>query len=149
MTKAEANKISTDEAAIRALIESGNQAHHRRDAAAIAAPYAKDARIFDLAPPLSHHGLDRKELEAWLDTWVGPVDRDSRDFDIAISGDLAFGHGFYRISAESKAGGHAVFWFRATLCLQRSAGEWRIVHEHTSVPFRMDGSFLAATDLEP
>jgi hypothetical protein len=28
-------------------------------------------------------------------------------------------------------------------------GTWKIVHEHTSVPFHMDGSFRAATDLTP
>ncbi len=30
---------------------------------------------------------------------------------------------------------------RATLYLHRDAGAWKIVHEHTSVTFYMDGSF--------
>jgi len=41
------------------------------------------------------------------------------------------------------------FWFRSTLGLRRLDGEWRIVHEHTSTPFHMDGSGRAATDLQP
>jgi ketosteroid isomerase-like protein len=41
------------------------------------------------------------------------------------------------------------FWMRETLCLQRVAGGWRIVHEHTSVPFYMDGSLRPAFDLQP
>jgi ketosteroid isomerase-like protein len=28
-------------------------------------------------------------------------------------------------------------------------GEWRIVHDHSSVPFYMDGSYRAAVDLKP
>jgi ketosteroid isomerase-like protein len=28
-------------------------------------------------------------------------------------------------------------------------GAWKIAHEHTSVPFYMDGSFRAAIDLKP
>ncbi len=40
-------------------------------------------------------------------------------------------------------------WTRTTVCLRRIGGAWRIVHEHTSVPFYMDGSFKAAIDLEP
>ena len=28
-------------------------------------------------------------------------------------------------------------------------GTWKIAHAHTSVPFYMDGSFKAATDLNP
>jgi ketosteroid isomerase-like protein len=41
------------------------------------------------------------------------------------------------------------FWFRSTFGLRCSDGSWRIVHQHDSTPFHMDGSFRAATDLEP
>jgi ketosteroid isomerase-like protein len=42
-----------------------------------------------------------------------------------------------------------VWWFRQTLCFRRSGGEWRIAHQHESVPFYMDGSYRAAVDLKP
>ena len=38
---------------------------------------------------------------------------------------------------------------RATVCLHREGGAWRIVHEHESVPFYMDGSLRPAFDLKP
>ena len=38
---------------------------------------------------------------------------------------------------------------RATVCLRKSAGGWKIVHEHESVPFYMDESLRPAFDLEP
>jgi len=38
---------------------------------------------------------------------------------------------------------------RTTVCLHRDGGEWRIVHEHTSVPFCMDGTLRPAFDLKP
>jgi ketosteroid isomerase-like protein len=41
------------------------------------------------------------------------------------------------------------WWLRITRTLARMAGDWRITHEHESVPFHMDGSFRAAVDLEP
>jgi PhnB protein len=41
------------------------------------------------------------------------------------------------------------FWMRETLCLARRGSGWRIVHEHTSVPFYMDASLRPAFDLEP
>jgi PhnB protein len=40
-------------------------------------------------------------------------------------------------------------WFRHTFGFQRIKGEWKIAHEHESVPFYMDGSFKAAIDLKP
>lgn len=65
---------SRDEADIRALIDTVHKAHHSKDAAAIVAPYARDAAVFSLAPPLSHIGMDLEEKQAWLDTWEGPID---------------------------------------------------------------------------
>lgn len=139
-----------DEAEIRALVEAIERAHHNKDAAAIVAPYAQEAVVCDLAPPLSHLGMDRQAKQAWLDTWEGPIERESRDFNITVSGDFAFCHGFYRLGGTPKAAGRPIsFWMRATVYLHRDAGAWHIVHEHTSVPFYMDGSLRPAFDLHP
>jgi ketosteroid isomerase-like protein len=139
-----------DEADIRAIIESIDKAHHNKDAAAIVAPYAQDAIVCDLAPPLSRRGMDLQAKQAWLDTWEGPIDRESRDFNITVSGDFAFCNGFYRLGGTPNAAGRPIsFWMRATLCLRRDRGAWRIIHEHTSVPFYMDGSLRPAFDLQP
>jgi hypothetical protein len=40
-------------------------------------------------------------------------------------------------------------WFRETLGFRKIDGKWTITHEHSSVPFYMDGSFKAAVDLKP
>jgi ketosteroid isomerase-like protein len=144
-------RVQRDEADIRALIESVDQAHHDKDAPAIVAPYAPDAVVFDLAPPLLSQGAtDRKELQAWLDTWEGPLDRDSSNFSITVSGNFAFCYGFFRLRGTPKGEDQPMsLWMRATLCLFRDEAGWRIVHEHTSVPFYMDGSYRAAVDLVP
>jgi ketosteroid isomerase-like protein len=47
------------------------------------------------------------------------------------------------------AEGPVRFWMRETLCLKRAGESWRIAHEHTSVPFYMDGTLRPAFDLEP
>ena len=143
-------RSSKEEADIRALVESIHKAHHNKDAVAIVVPYAQDAVVCDLAPPLFHRGMDLQAKQAWLDTWEGSIDRESRDLNITVSGDFAFCHGFYRLSGTPKAAGRPIsFWMRATVCLHRDAGAWRIVHEHTSVPFYMDGSLRPAFDLQP
>jgi ethanolamine ammonia-lyase small subunit len=62
MTTAPLRKAtSRDEDEILALLDALRQAHHDKDAAAIAAAYADDAIICDLAPPLFHRGVDVKE----------------------------------------------------------------------------------------
>lgn len=149
-TAALKSQASRDEANIRALIEAVEKAHHNKDAAAIIAPYAEDAVVCDLAPPLSHRGMNLQAKQAWLDTWDGPIERESRDLDITVSGDFAFCLGFYRLGGTPKAAARPIsFWIRATVCLHQDADAWRIVHEHTSVPFYMDGSLRPAFDLKP
>lgn len=139
-----------DEADILAVIDALLKANHDKDAAAFAAPFAPDAAVFNLAPPLVDHGIDLREKQAWLDSWATPVDIESRHLNIAVSGDLAICHGFLHLSRTKKGPeGQVSFWMRETLCLERKGGGWRIVHEHASVPFYMDGSLRPAFDLEP
>jgi len=143
-------RYSRDEVDIKALIETVHKAHHNKDAAAIVQPYAGDAAVFDLAPPLAHKGMDLERKKAWLDTWEGPIDLESHDLKITVSGDSAFCFGYFRMSGTPKAAGRPIgFWMRATVCLHRGGRAWRIVHEHTSVPFYMDGSLRPAFDLKP
>jgi ketosteroid isomerase-like protein len=142
--------VSIAEAEIRALIDSIHQAHHEKNAAAIAAPYAAEAAIFDLSPPLAHPGVTAERKQAWLDTWDTPIELESRDLKITVSGNYAFGYGFLRMSGTPRAAGRPIsFWMRATYCYERIGGAWRVVHEHTSVPFYMDGSLRPAFDLQP
>lgn len=145
------NQTSRAEAEVRALVAAVQQAHRDKDAAAIRAPYAAEAVTFDLAPPLrSAMDGDPEALQAWLDTWDGPIELQDRDLKVEVAGDLAFAHGFSRLSGQQAASGERVaLWVRLTLCLRKRDGAWRVVHEHVSVPFYMDGSFKAALDLEP
>lgn len=135
-------------AELEALFAGLRQAHADRDAAAIADAYAPDAVIYDLAPPLGRRGARREQIAAWLATWDGPVLIDTRDDTLAVDGDLAFTSSYVRMRGRQR-GREQDLWFRSTLCLRRTGGRWRIVHDHTSVPFYMDGSYRAAIDLEP
>jgi PhnB protein len=54
-----------------------------------------------------------------------------------------------RVGGKKKNGGRDEIWVRATLGFSRIDGNWRVVHEHVSVLFYMDGSFKAAVDLQP
>jgi ketosteroid isomerase-like protein len=143
-------QTATDVTDIRKLIDALHEAHHDKDAAASRAPYAPDAEIYSLAPPLVHRGVDPKERQAWFDTWEGPIEIESRDLKITVSGDFAFCHGFCQLNGTPKSAGRPIsFWMRWTLGLQRDGAGWKIVHEHTSVPFYMDGSLRPAFDLKP
>jgi PhnB protein len=141
-----------DEIRIRKLLDDYARAIAAKDAEAVHAHYGDDLVCYDLAPPLRLEGeraLDPKDLQTWLDAWRGPLRTDGRDLRITIGGDIAFAHGLRRITGTKKSGEQVDVWFRATCGLRKEKGEWKIVHLHNSVPFYMDGSKQAATDLEP
>jgi ketosteroid isomerase-like protein len=90
-----------------------------------------------------------KEYESWFATWQGPIGTEIRDLAIDVSGDLGVSHSLNLMTGTAASGHEVKLWYRQTLSFRKVNGAWKIAHEHTSVPFYMDGSFRAATDLKP
>ena len=64
-------------------------------------------------------------------------------------GDVGWSRSLNRLHGTLKGGRKVDMWMRSTLAFRKVGGAWKIAHGHSSVPFLMDGSFRAATDLEP
>jgi uncharacterized protein (TIGR02246 family) len=139
---------TTDRAEIQALFRQLAKAHADHDADAIVEAYVPDAVIYDLAPPLARRGMNRDSVAAWLAGWEGPIQIDARDVDLTVEGNLAYASALMRMRGR-QGGEDQDTWFRTTMCLRKVNGRWRIVHDHASVPFYMDGSYRAAVDLKP
>ena len=140
---------TTDEARIRALIDQRVKALHAKDARAVLSCLAAEFVGFSLAPPLISTMTDAKGYEAWFAIWQGPIDTEIRDLVISVSGDLGVSRSLNLMTGTSSGGHDVRLWYRQTLIFHKIAGAWWVVHEHDSVPFYMDGSFRAATDLKP
>jgi ketosteroid isomerase-like protein len=142
--------VSPDEAAIRALIEERVAALEAKDGARAVAVLAEDVVAFELAPPLvAEQATDAAAAQGWLDGFEGPVETEIRDLVVHVSRHVAFSHSLNRLRATRRDGRKVDFWMRSTLGFRKLDGAWKIVHGHSSVPFRMDGSFTAALDLAP
>lgn len=133
---------------INALCERLGRAHHDKDADAIIDCYAPDAVIYSLAPPL-RDSLGHAGTVSWLNTWDGPIQIDVDDVDLVVDGDVAWSTALNRIRGTKNDGKTEDIWFRTTMCFRKIDGDWRIVHDHSSVPYYMDGSLKAAVDLSP
>ena len=142
-------KDADDQAAIHAIFGDRTNALFGKVADLAVKHFADDVVSYDLAPPLQHVGPDRQGIQAWFDTWDGPISWAMHDTHVEIGGDIAFARGLGHMTGTKKDGGKVDTWVRVTVCLGRRAGAWKITHEHTSVPFHMDGSFKAAVDLKP
>jgi PhnB protein len=74
---------------------------------------------------------------------------DIHHLEVTTGGDVAFRHSLTRLRGTTIDGETSDIWFRQTLCFRKIDVEWKITHEHESVPFYMDGSVRAAVDLQP
>jgi ketosteroid isomerase-like protein len=139
--------------AIRSLIAARETAIANGEAETAIEPLAHDAVVYDLQPPLAFAGADARdaeELRAWLRTWKKTGPRvEFRESRMLIDGNICVAFGLSRMRGEKIEEGSVELWFRTTLVFKRSEGGWTIVHEHNSVPMKMDGSGLAAVDLKP
>lgn len=141
-----------DEARIREVLEDRAAATGERDAGRFLAACAPGIVDFGLAPPLRLEGpsaRDREAVEDWYATWDGPIEVSLTEVGITVGDDVAFAHSINRMRGTKRDGLEVDLWSRETVGLRRIDGAWKITHTHSSVPFLMDGSGLAALDLKP
>jgi ketosteroid isomerase-like protein len=139
---------------VREILDGQSRAYAARDVDGILTPYADGAVRYDLAPPLQQGAGtlvgDAQGVRAWLSGFTGPVLLEHDDVVVRVDATLAVVHALTRMTATPAGATDSFsFWFRSTLALSLVGRRWRIVHEHRSVPFHMDGSLRAAVDLEP
>ena len=129
---------NTDEARIKALLESWADAVRRHDLPAILAHHARDIVMFDLPPPLQCKGI-----EAYQQTWdlmfryhKPGAAFDFRELAITAGADVGFAVAIMWCGPDSSSNpaDSAGFLFRLTVGLRKVDGDWRITHEHHSVP---------------
>jgi ketosteroid isomerase-like protein len=94
------------------------------------------------ARPRSVDALD-PHLEAYRRTWDlfyessrDPVAFDIVDLNVTAGSDVAFVAAIIRCSERDRNGAHPELKVRLTMGLRRIDGDWRIVHEHHSIPDR-------------
>jgi uncharacterized protein (TIGR02246 family) len=90
---------------------------------------------YEQAGPLQYRGIDavRDVCRRGLESSPGPIDFDVPDLTIRVHGDLAVTWGIDRIVADGVESQS-----RGTRTFERRNGEWRMIHQHRSVPHRTD-----------
>lgn len=141
---------TTDEAAIRALVDGFVNAIRAKDLHGVMSAFAPEVVSFDFGPPLQHGGGDEftKRWRELFESYRDAIDYEVRDLGIMADDNLAFSHSLNRVSGTMKNGQRSNRWLRWTVCYRKSNGTWRIVHEHVSVPVDVK-SGKAVLDLTP
>ena len=123
---------------IRAVIDAWADAVRRHDLPGILAHHQPDIVMFDVPPPLQSRGLDayRKTWDLFFRYHQPSQAFDIEELAITAGADVAFAVAIVRcgsatVSGPPEEGG---FLFRLTIGLRNVGGDWRIAHEHHSVP---------------
>lgn len=135
MSSTELRMRSAEEASLLQLIARWAEAVRDEDMPAIRADHDPNILMFDVPPPFLSRGLD-----AYMATWqifyssqARPITFDFEDVEITTGDDVAFataiGHCGYIEHGE-----RTDLKFRLTMGFRKQDGQWRIVHEHHSVP---------------
>ena len=123
------------EARIRERIEGLGKAVSAKDIDGVMSFYAPNLVSFDISGPLRYVGADRKR-QAWEGLFAAytAFASEIHDLNITTDGDLAFVYSVNHVKGTLMNGHTTDMWVRWTACFRRIDGEWRIVHDHVSVP---------------
>lgn len=130
-------RMSDRDEQIRAVVRERVAAVRAKDPAPLARRQSSDAVIFDVLPPLRSRGKDAVEerTRAWFDGYRSDIGYDVHELEVVADEDVAFCSFVYRVTGTLVDGQDMSMWVRATLGLRRTDGDWRIVHDHESVPW--------------
>lgn len=132
------DSTNAEEIRIKTLLEAWADAVRRHDIAAILAHHGPDMIMFDVPPPLQCRGI-----EAYKQTWdlffryhKPGAAFDIEDIAVTAGQDVAFAVAIMRCGPDSSSNpaDKDGFPFRLTVGLRKVDGDWRIEHEHHSVP---------------
>jgi uncharacterized protein (TIGR02246 family) len=124
-------------AEVRRLAEQRMEAIRAKDVERSTSMTAADYLLFDVVGPLQAKSAAAagKRAEAWFATFRGPIGYEIHDLQIVAGDGVGFSHGLNHVSATKIDGTSLHMWWRATVCYKKIDGNWRITHEHNSVPF--------------
>lgn len=128
-------EIQSCEDEIWNLIRSWERAIQAGDMDGILAHHSEELLMFDVPEPLQSMGIDeyRKTWELFYRYGApSPEVFVIEDLRITASDEVAFATGLLRI------GGSEEPVCRLTLGLTKHSGQWQIVHEHHSAPYKLN-----------
>jgi uncharacterized protein (TIGR02246 family) len=137
---------------IEALFANWQKAFEAKDVNGVMAIYAPGATLtaFDVVGPLQFKGADayRKDYADFFAQFKGPIRVADPDMQIVAGNNVGVAYGVERLTGTLTNGTSVDMWLRYTEGLERIDGQWRVIHEHISVPVDLDTG-KAKLDLKP
>ena len=127
---------SVDQERVRQILEQWALATRKNRPEEVLKNHAPDAVIYDVLPPMKYDGIEayRRSWDEWQPDTQSEGRFDLQDLSITAGADVAFAYGFIQCGGSLPDGKTFEDLVRATFCLKRVHGTWRIEHQHISKP---------------
>ncbi len=129
--------MSADEAEIRHMMHEWSRALEARDLDRLFRDYAPDAILYDAIPPYKTTGVDniRQSWANCLPYFPETFQSEHRDIRIHVAGDTAFMHCVHHFVTTPADHPCGQTWLRVTVGYRKISGQWKVIHEHVSLPY--------------
>ena len=132
---------NTDEVQIRDLLHQWASATRKAQRDDVLANHLADVLIYDVLAPMKYEGAAayRKSWDEWQPDTQGEGQFELQDLSVTSGADVAFAHGFIRCGGALPDGKRFEDLVRATFCLRKVSGSWKVAHQHISKPIQLKG----------
>ena len=100
--------------------------------------HVADLVIFDVLPPMKYESAEsyRRSWDQWQPEAQEEGQFELEDLSVTAGTDVAFAHCFIRCGGPMPDGRTFQDVVRATFCLRKLDGSWKVSHQHISKPLR-------------
>jgi ketosteroid isomerase-like protein len=116
------------------VLENWSNALRAKDLDALGRCYAEDVRVFDLGARMVGYDNLRALWESCLPYFPNPIGTERKDIQIMAVPGMAPVTFLSRLIGMESDHPSAKSWLRTTVCLRKVGDEWKIVHDHISLP---------------
>jgi ketosteroid isomerase-like protein len=133
---------TSDQESIRQILNEWAETTRTGQLDLILANHHKDTLFYDVLPPMQYEGTEayRRSWDEWHPDAEGEGIFELQNLSITANAGLAFAHGFILCGGAGPNGKIFSDTVRATFCLQKSDGSWKIEHQHISKPLQLKSS---------
>ena len=129
--------MNTDEIAIRQLLEEWTRVTREGPQDDVLKNHSDNVLIYDVLPPLKYESAAtyRASWDGWQPDAQGDMQFELEDLNVTTSTEVAFAHGLLQCGGTLPDGKSFRDTVRATFCLRKIEGSWKVFHQHISKPY--------------
>lgn len=130
---------ATDEAQVRLILQQWADATRKGQRNDVLANHRPDVLIYDVLAPMKYEGAEayRQSWDEWHPDTQGEGQFDLQDLSVTAGADVAFAHCFIKCGGSLPNGKTFADLVRATFCLRKESGSWKVAHQHISKPIQL------------